>query len=108
MQKENDNGNVSRNGKVSKIAIEDHLAYRRQLENTLASPEGMLANEFAVKLQDTKNIRYYISVCHEYSEQHLREIFRLVLETPERKIKKSRGALFAYLIKKYGHLDTYN
>ena len=68
--------------------------------------EGMVAKDIAEGLNDTKNIRFYFSVALEHSEKYLRDIYLKVRETPEHKIKKSRGALFTYLVKKYERFDT--
>lgn len=93
---DNDNGNKR----------ENDLTYVYGVQFLMSTREGALAKELAEKLNDTKNIRYYISVALDHSERFLRDIYRKVQETPEHRIKKSRGALFAYLVKKYEHFDT--
>jgi hypothetical protein len=86
----------------------EDLKYEYDLRYMLSTREGMLANEFAEGLNDNKSLRFYFSMALEHSERYLRDIYRKVRETPEHKIKKSRGALFAYLVRKYEHLDTYD
>jgi hypothetical protein len=78
------------------------------LQKTLASTEGALAKEIAEGLGDEKSIRFYIGICFEYSPLYIREVYEFVRSMPAEKIKKSRGALFAYLIRKYEHFDTDN
>jgi hypothetical protein len=86
----------------------DDLKYEYDLKYMLSTREGMVARELAEGLNDRKSIRYYFSMALEHSEQFLREIYRKVQQTPENNIRKSKGALFAYLIKKYEHLDTFD
>jgi len=101
MKKNNVNDNDSgSNGK------KDELTYQYDLEYISTTREGALARDLAEGLGDMKNIRYYFSVTLTYSERYLREVYRKVKETPEHRIKKSRGALFTYLVKKYEHFDT--
>lgn len=100
----NKNDNVQSNENERKK--EEDLKYIYDLKYMVSTREGMLAKEFAEGLEDEKSLRFYFSMALEYSERYLREVYRLVKETPQHKIKKSRGALFAYLVKKYEHLDT--
>lgn len=96
--KNNDNVNDKDEKHISK--------YVYDYGDLFASWEGHIAKNLAETLNDMKNVRYYYSIAHDYSERYLMEICQKVMETPEHKIKKSRGALFAYLVKKYGHFDT--
>lgn len=91
--------NVNDNG-------ENDLKYEYDLQYMRSTREGMLANEFAEGLNDKKSLRFYFSMALEHSERYLRDIYRKTMDTPEHRIKKSRGALFAYLVKKYEPLDT--
>lgn len=70
------------------------------LNEMLLTDKGLLAKEFAEGLDDMENLRFYISAALEYPEDHLRKVYQIAKDTPEDKIKKSRGALFAYLVKK--------
>jgi len=97
--KNNDNDNGENKKK-------DKLDYVYDLQYILSTKEGVIAKDLAEGLNDMKNIRYYISVALEHSEQYLKGLYRKVKETPEHRIKKSRGALFAYLVKKYEKFDT--
>ena len=95
------NVNDNKNGKKEN----EELRYIYDLQFMSSTREGILARELAEGLNDKKSLRYYFSLALEYSERYLRGIYRKVKETPEYKIKKSRGALFAYLVRKYEHLD---
>ena len=88
---------------------EKHIGeYVYDYGSMLSTWEGSIAKNLAEGLNDMKNIRYYYSLTYEYSERYLKEIYQKVMETPEHKIKKSRGALFAYLVKRYAHFDTFD
>ncbi len=63
--------------------------------------EELLARDLAAGLNDEANLRFYFSVCRKYPEELLRKTYGQVKEIPFDKIKKSRGALFNYLIQKY-------
>ena len=60
-----------------------------------------LAQEIVQSFQDKDNLSFYEQVCSQYSEDLIRRILQKVQEIPDEKIKKSRGALFTYLIKQY-------
>jgi hypothetical protein len=56
------------------------------------------AYEIASKLDDTKSVGVYEGFVNKFSEEFLREILEVVLATPERNIKRSRGAYFTFLV----------
>lgn len=60
-----------------------------------------MARDLAAGLGDEANLRFYFSACRKYPEEFLRKIYGQVKEIPLTKIKKSRGALFNYLIQKH-------
>ncbi len=62
--------------------------------------EELLAVDIAKALNDEKGLAYYLSLSRKYPEFILRDVLGQVKETPVDKIKKSKGALFNYLIKK--------
>jgi DNA-binding Lrp family transcriptional regulator len=64
--------------------------------------EELLASDIAEMLDDQRNIRQYLSYARRYPESVLREFLSQVQQTPLHRIKKSRAALFAYLVKQYG------
>ena len=57
-----------------------------------------LAQEIAHALSDMDALPLYESYTRKYSEAFLRKLLLRVLSIPERKIKRSRGALFTYLV----------
>lgn len=65
------------------------------------SHETQLAYELAEALNDKEAIQMYISYAHRFPEALLREMLVKVLTIPENKIRKTRGALFNYLIQQH-------
>lgn len=65
--------------------------------------EELLASDIAHNLDDQRNIATYRSYAHTYPESFLRKILSEVKCTPHHKIKKSRSALFNYLVHYYAH-----
>ena len=63
--------------------------------------EEILAGDLAEGLDDKLNFAFYLSVARKYPEEFLRKIFSHVRGIPSSKIKKSKGALFNYLVQKY-------
>jgi DNA-binding transcriptional ArsR family regulator len=68
--------------------------------DSLFTKDELLAMEISHGLNDKENLRAYLSLCRKYPEPFLRKIYKEVKELPIEKIKKSRGALFTYLIQK--------
>jgi len=62
--------------------------------------EEFLAFEIAQGLQDEHNLGLYLAYAQRYPEHLLREIFDQVKQVPPQQIKKSRGALFTYLVQR--------
>jgi len=60
-----------------------------------------LAQRIAKEFEDEGNLPYYQDLCERYPEHLINRAFSEVRKVPELKIKKSRGALFTYLVKKY-------
>jgi biotin operon repressor len=63
--------------------------------------EELLAHDLASALNDMKSLSIYLFYARRYPESLLRRILGEVKEIPDGDIKKSRAALFSYLIKKY-------
>lgn len=61
-----------------------------------------LAYELASTLNDTESIKAYEDFTERYAESFLRRVLAKVMSIPERKIKKTRGALFTYLVNQNG------
>lgn len=60
--------------------------------------EIKLANEIADTLQDRDSITLHLQYVRKYQEDFLRRILNKVMTLPENKIRKSRAALYTYLI----------
>ena len=58
-----------------------------------------LAREIAIGLNDAKNVKLFHRFCMEYTHESLIELLKQVQNIPDKNIKKSRGALFTYLVK---------
>lgn len=67
------------------------------------SEEKKFAQEIALSLNDPESLPLYKLYVQKYPESLLREILDEVLQVPIERIKKSRGALFTYLLKKHVH-----
>lgn len=61
-----------------------------------------LAHEIASSLDDHEALSLYITFTKKYSEAFLRKILLRVLSVPDEKIKRTRGALFTYLVQQHG------
>ena len=64
--------------------------------------EIRLANEIAETLKDRDALPLFLSYTRKYQESHLRRILAKVMSMPEISIRKSRGALFTFLINQHG------
>lgn len=63
--------------------------------------QELLAQDLAKELNDYKNLPLYLYHCRKYPEPLIRKALGEVKETPPERIKKSKAALFNYLVKKY-------
>lgn len=64
--------------------------------------EIRLANEIAETLKDRDALPLFLTYTRKYQESHLRRILVKVMSIPENSIRKSRGALFTFLINQHG------
>jgi hypothetical protein len=67
---------------------------------------GQLALDLAQSLDDPKGLPLYVFYARKYPESFLRMTLGAVKEIPERKIKRSRSALFNYLVQQYAKKGT--
>jgi len=65
--------------------------------------KDQLAWDIAKALDDEENLGLYISCCRKYPEHVIWRAFGETKEFSADKIRKSRGALFTYLVKKYSN-----
>lgn len=66
--------------------------------NNYQTPEEMLAIDLAQTLNDYDALPLYKKYALQYKEAFLRRILEKVMSIEDKKIKKSRGALFTYLV----------
>lgn len=64
--------------------------------------EVRLANEIAETLKDRNSLALFLTYTQKYKEQFLRETLAKVMTLDETKIRKSRGALFTFLVNQHG------
>lgn len=70
------------------------------------APAGQVppyAQIIAADLQDTESLRKYVIYCRKYPGHIMQKAWGAAKTVPTEKIKKSRAALFFYLLKKYAH-----
>jgi hypothetical protein len=72
------------------------------------SRQEILALDLAKALNDPGGIDRYRSCCRKYPEELLRKVLNEVNGIPAIKIKKSRAALFNYLLQRYAQRTTEN
>ena len=64
--------------------------------------EVKLASEIADTLNDRDALPLFLTYVRKYKESHLRRILEKVMSMPEGSIRKSRGALFTFLMNQHG------
>jgi hypothetical protein len=67
------------------------------------SYEIKLANEIAETLKDRDALPLFLQYTRTFQEGYLRKTLARVMSIPESKIRKSRGALFTFLIQQNGN-----
>lgn len=65
------------------------------------SKDEELANELADTLGDQESLPFYRDMVKKYSETFLRSKLKKVMSIPTDQIRKTRGALFTYLINQH-------
>jgi len=65
------------------------------------SKEEKLAEELADNLGDQESLPFYRDLVERYSESFLKAKLKKVMSIPPDQIRKTRGALFTYLIKQH-------
>jgi len=64
--------------------------------------ERSFAYELASALNDLDSLPVYVDFTLKYQEAFLRRVLNKVMSLPDEKIKRTRGALFTYLVKQNG------
>jgi hypothetical protein len=65
--------------------------------------EIKLAREIAETLDDHESLQLHLMYAVKYQESFLRRILAKVMSLPDEKIKKTRGALYTYLVNQHGN-----
>lgn len=60
--------------------------------------EIRLANEIADTLNDRDSLQYHLQNARKFKEEFLRRVLMKVLSIPEKQIRRSRAALYTFLI----------
>ena len=68
------------------------------MNNNYDQHEIKLANEIADTLKDRDSITMHLQYVRKYKEEFLRRILNKEMVLPESKIRKSRAALYTFLI----------
>lgn len=97
----NDNKRIRNNNNIDKKK-KWSSKFRAFKEFQPRTKEELLAIDLATALDDYQGLSFYISLAKKYPERLLRRILEQVKEVPKEKIRKSRGALFNYLVQKNG------
>jgi biotin operon repressor len=98
------NGSDTNNNQLTRINNNTIVCVKENEHENGQRPETrkeLFASEMAEKLDDRRNIRQYLFYSRRFPEIILREFLSQSLQTPSHRIKKSRAALFAYLVKIY-------
>ena len=72
------------------------------------SQQQMFALELAETLKDHDSLVLYNQLTEKYSEEFLRKILDRVMAIPKEKIRKSRGALFTFLVNQHEQQESNN
>ena len=63
--------------------------------------EIQLAHEIAERLNDPEALSIYLSYAKQLPHEKLREILNKVCSLPDKQIRRTRGALFTYLVQQH-------
>jgi hypothetical protein len=67
------------------------------------SPEESVARDVARVLNDLENLNVYLALAKRFGPSRMFRILAIVKAVPDHLIRKSRGALFTWLIQRYEH-----
>lgn len=65
--------------------------------------EDRLAVQIATEFSDLTHLPVYVAFCRRYPLPVIRKAFETTQKYPPEKIRKSKGALFTYLVKLYAN-----
>jgi len=81
--------------------LKDYTTKEPHNGTQIQSKQELLAHDITEALNDQSHYTIYLSYAKEYSEPFLRRVLAETKMTPDRKIRKSRAALFKYLLYHY-------
>ena len=90
--------NINNIDSDDKIIFLDDASYK---DIKLETKEDLLALDTAKALNDLKSLPLYLKYAHQVPEYVIREALSWIKMIPSENIKKSRAALFNYIIQKY-------
>jgi len=104
------NGNGNRSVKINFIktvsadndTVIETLTEGGKNKNSIAVDSKLTANSIAKQLNDEKNLALYKAYLKRYPKGVILQAFQDVINTPLHRIKRSPGAYFTFLVKKYG------
>ncbi len=97
----NNKGTRSNNNNVVRVQKTYDTTDGSNKEAEVQSRLELLARDIAESLGDSEHLSMYLSYASRYTESFLRRVLAETKLTPERKIRKSRAALFNYLVHHY-------
>jgi len=97
---------ILKNDIDSKILLDSNSNASKQFRPR--NKQQQLALDLAEALDDYQGLALYLSYSNRFPESLLRKVLGQVKEIPSEKIKKSRAALFNYLVQKYAKEDSQN
>jgi len=95
---------------INKYILKNDIDNNNSADSPLGASKEFKSKELAMDiaraLEDQENLALYISYCRRYPLPLLRRVLDEVRQIPSEKIKRSRGALFNYLVQKYAKETT--
>ena len=97
------NDNVS-NKNNTPLNVNDNVAgaEKKSTDGAQAERRELTARQIAKALGDEKNIALYEAYLNRYPNEVILKAYNQVLQTPHHRIKKSPGAYFTFLVRRYG------
>lgn len=97
-----DNRNIINTAGIGKERESEREGNHRSHLNFIPkTKQESLALEIAKEFREVEHLPLYLFFCNKYPEAVIRRAYGEAKETKEENIKKSRGALFIYLVQKY-------
>ena len=100
----NDNVIIKNNNKSLNVNdnVNVSVAEKKSPDGSQADRSELTARQIAKTFGDEKNIALYEAYLNSYSREVILKAYHQVLQTPHHRIKKSPGAYFTFLVRRYG------